>query len=62
MPENSPYGCALYSQNGEALISAAVNAYDYTGWAETTTVTQSRWFLSLSLQPCTEAELPVLLP
>lgn len=62
VPENSPYGCALYSQNGEALISAAVNAYDYTSWVENTTVTQPRWFLSLSLQPCTEEELPVLLP
>lgn len=62
VPENSPYGCALYSRNGEALISAAVNAYDYTAWTENVTVTQPRWFLSLSLQPCTEAELPVLLP
>lgn len=63
VPENSPYPNALYSQNGEALITASVNAYDYSGWSETQgSITSPRWFLSLSLQPCTAEQLPVLVP
>lgn len=59
-PENSPYTHALYSANGEALITAAVSPYEYNTWANNTILTSERWFLSLSLQPCTEAELPTL--
>ena len=63
VPQDSPYPNALYSQNGEALITASVNAYDYSGWTDTAgIVTSPRWFLSLSLQPCTAEELPVLVP
>lgn len=62
-PENSPYPNALYSRNGEALITASVNAYEYSSWTDAMgTITSPRWFLSLSLQPCTEEELPVLVP
>ena len=61
VPQDSPYPNALYSQNGEALITASVNAYDYSGWTDTAgIVTSPRWFLSLSLQPCTAEELPSL--
>lgn len=61
VPDNSPYPNALYSPNGEALITALVSPYEYSGWSDTAgTVTSQRWFLSLSLQPCTEEELPSL--
>lgn len=61
VPSNSPYPNALYSPNGEALITALVSPYEYSGWTNTAgTVTSQRWFLSLSLQPCTEEELPSL--
>lgn len=61
VPANSPYPNALYSPNGEALITTLVSPYEYSGWSDTAgTVTSQRWFLSLSLQPCTEEELPSL--
>lgn len=60
VPENTPYAHALYSANGAALITATVSPYQYSGWADGTTVTSDRWFLSLSLQPCTAEELPTL--
>lgn len=63
VPQDSPYPNALYSHNGEALITASVSAYQYTGWSDTWgTIKSPRWFLSLSLQPCTAEELPVLVP
>lgn len=60
VPDNTPYSHALYSANGAALITAAVSPYEYTGWIDGVTVTSDRWFLSLSLQPCTAEELPTL--
>ena len=60
VPENSAYPHALYSRNGQALISATVSPYEYTGWVNNTMITQERWFLSLSLQPCSPEELPIL--
>lgn len=59
-PEQTPYTHALYSANGEALITATVSPYEYTGWANSSSVVSDRWFLSLSLQPCTAEELPAL--
>lgn len=59
-PDQTPYTHALYSANGEALITATVSPYEYTGWVNNTTVLSDRWFQSLSLQPCTAEELPVL--
>ena len=62
VPDNTPYGHALYSANGEALITAAVSPYEYTGWVSNATITSDRWFLSLGLQPCTAEELPTQVP
>lgn len=62
VPENSPYTHALYSRNGEALITTAVSPYEYSGWGDNGAFTSRRWFLSLSLQPCAQTELPVLVP
>ena len=62
-PENSPYPNALYSRNGQALITALVSPYEYSGWTNAAgTVTSQRWFLSLSLQPFSEEDLPQLYP
>lgn len=62
-PENSPYPNALYSRNGQALITALVSPYEYSGWTNAAgTVTSQRWFLSLSLQPFSEEDLPQLVP
>lgn len=60
VPEQTPYAHALYSANGEALITATVSPYEYSGWNNGTTITSDRWFLSLSLQPCTAEELPTI--
>lgn len=60
VPDETPYSHALYSQNGQALITAAVSPYQYSGWANNTTITGDRWFLSLSLEPCSPEELPTL--
>lgn len=62
VPEQTPYANALYSANGEALITATVSPYEYNGWNNGNIVTSDRWFLSLSLQPCTEGELPTIVP
>lgn len=60
VPEQTPYAHALYSANGEALITATVSPYEYSGWNDGNTITSDRWFLSLSLQPCTAEELPTI--
>lgn len=62
VPEQTPYAHALYSANGEALITATVSPYEYSGWNDGNTITSDRWFLSLSLQPCAEGELPTVVP
>lgn len=62
VPEQTPYAHALYSANGEALITATVSPYEYSGWNDGNIVTSDRWFLSLSLQPCAEGELPTIVP
>lgn len=50
-PADSPYACALYSANGQALITASTHPYTYTGY--TSAETADRWYYSLSLQPYT---------
>ncbi|EFB77452.1 hypothetical protein [Subdoligranulum variabile] len=60
VPDQTPYTHALYSANGAALITATVSPYQYTGWANSSSVVSDRWFLSLSLEPCTPEELPTL--
>lgn len=60
-PENSAYPHALYSHNGQALITTTVRPYEYATWSGGSAIIQKRWFLSLSLQPCAEEELPVQL-
>lgn len=63
--ENSTYANALYSKNGEALITALAAPYRFNGWSSVSgggEVTSDRWALSLSLQPCAPEGLPLQMP
>lgn len=47
VPTDSPYGCALASENGNALITASTHPYTYGSY---TVEDSDRWYYSLSLQ------------
>ena len=47
VPADSPYGCALASENGGALITASTHPYTYGSY---TAENSDRWYYSLSLQ------------
>ena len=55
---DSPYGCALYSTNGGALITASTHPYTYQDYVGTSPVLSDRWYYSLTLQLRTEDQLP----
>lgn len=57
-PADSPYGCALYSTNGGALITASTHPYTYQDYVGTAPVSSDRWYYSLTLQLRTEDQLP----
>ena len=57
-PAGSPYGCALYSTNGGALITASTHPYTYQDYVGTAPVSSDRWYYSLTLQLRTEDQLP----
>ena len=57
-PADSPYGCALYSTNGGALITASTHPYTYQNYVGTAPVSSDRWYYSLTLQLRTEDQLP----
>ena len=57
-PADSPYGCALYSANGGALITASTHPYTYQDYVGTAPVSSDRWYYSLTLQLRTEDQLP----
>lgn len=57
-PADSPYGCALYSTNGGALITASTHPYTYQDYIGTAPVLSDRWYYSLTLQLRTEDQLP----
>ena len=57
-PADSPYGCALYSTNGGALITASTHPYTYQDYVGTSPVLSDRWYYSLTLQLRTEDQLP----
>lgn len=57
-PADSPYGCALYSTNGGALITASTHPYTYQDYVGTAPVLSDRWYYSLTLQLRTEDQLP----
>ena len=57
-PADSPYGCALYSTNGGALITASSHPYTYQDYVGTAPVLSDRWYYSLTLQLRTEDQLP----
>lgn len=57
-PADSPYGCALYSTNGGALITASTHPYTYQDYVGTSPVSSDRWYYSLTLQLRTEDQLP----
>ena len=46
-PADSAYGCALYSENGQALVAASTHPYTYGSY---TRETSDRWYYSLGLQ------------
>ena len=54
----APYGCALYSANGGALITASAHPYTYQDYVGTAPVSSDRWYYSLTLQLRTEDQLP----
>ena len=54
----APYGCALYSTNGGALITASTHPYTYQDYVGTAPVLSDRWYYSLTLQLRTEDQLP----
>ena len=58
VPADSPYGCALYSTNGGALITASTHPYTYQDYVGTAPVSSDRWYYSLTLQLRTEDQLP----
>lgn len=47
-PADTDYGCALYSANGRALITASTHPYSYTTY--TPEERTDRWYYSLTLQ------------
>ena len=57
-PADSPYGCALYSTNGGALITASTHPYTYQDYVGAAPVSSDRWYYSLTLQLRTEDQLP----
>lgn len=57
-PADSPYGCALCSANGGALITASTHPYTYQDYVGTAPVSSDRWYYSLTLQLRTEDQLP----
>ena len=52
----SPYTAALYSANGQALITASAHPYAYKTYTSGTAT--DRWYYSLTLQPCAPDQLP----
>ncbi len=49
-PTGSEYGCALYSANGNALITASTHPYTYTNYTTSGYELTDRWYYSLTLQ------------
>lgn len=58
-PENTPFQNALYSANGQALATCAVNSVTPVYYTDPD---YQRWYISLSLSSYTPAELPRLVP
>ncbi len=57
-PADSPYGCALYSTNGGALITASTHPYTYQDYVGTAPVSSDRWYYSPDPPARTEDQLP----
>ena len=49
-PADTGYGCALYSANGRALITASTHPYTYTSYVSDAVALTDRWYYSLTLQ------------
>lgn len=59
-PDHTPYACALYSHNGQALVSASAGSYlksVYQGETDTYSELDRRYFL-LTLTTVAESDLP----
>lgn len=59
VPENTPYQNALYSANGQALVTSAVHRIQPLSYTEPG---YERWYISLSLSSVTPESLPQLVP
>ena len=57
--EDLTYPRAIYSLNGQALVAAASGAYTVNDYFTYSGATSDRWYVSIELSLCAEANLPL---